>query len=96
MTGGVSGLSPEQREKWLSGVKSATNFSPTITVAGGYAETYSLPGGGQCFSFDRNGPPYGPSYGYAFSLYGYHCDRSKGTPSSLAINAYMQSISVKP
>ena len=62
----------------------------------GTPKTYSLPGGWQCFSFDKDGPPYGQAYGFAFTMHGYHCDKSKGAPSSLFINAYMQSISVKP
>jgi hypothetical protein len=101
MTGGVGGLSPEQREKWLSGptqqmAKSGTNFSPTLNVAGGYAKTYTMPGGWQCFSFVKDGPPHGLSYGFAFTMNGFHCDKSKGVPSSLVINAYMRGISVKP
>jgi hypothetical protein len=96
MTGGVGGFSPEQREKWLSATKSAANFSPTLNVAGAYARAYTVPGGWQCFSFIKDGPPYGQSHGFAFGLYGFHCDKSQQAASPTVINAYVQGISVKP
>src|SRR5262249_42531814 len=66
MTSGVTGLSPEQREKWLPGlsqdaVKSGGNFSSTLHIATGYAKTFSMPDGWHCFSFVKDGPPLGSS-----------------------------------
>ena len=96
MTGGVAGLSPEEREKWLSGPSpDAVNFSSTLRVAGGYAKTFSVPSGWYCFSFVKDGPPLGSSYGVAFSMWGYHCKKSPQAPSEAAIGAFMESLSVK-
>ena len=97
--GGIA-VTPESREQYLSrpsaeAGKSGTNFSATLKVANGYAKTFTLPGGWQCFSFVKDAPPGGPTNGFAFYLVGYDCKKAAQVPDEMAMTEFIQNVSVK-
>ena len=98
-SGGIA-VTAESREKFLSrpsadAGKSGTNFSATLKVSNGYVKTFVLPGDWQCFSFVKDAPPGGHSYGFAFYLAGYDCKKSARVPDEKAMTGFIQSISLK-
>jgi hypothetical protein len=99
-TGGIGMMTPEQREQWLTrpsqdAIKPGIVFSETLKTPAGYAKTYALPNGWQCFSFVKNAPPMGESRGVAYALYGYSCQKTPQTPTEAAINAFIEKVSVR-
>ncbi len=60
----------------------------------GYAKTFST-NGWQCFSFVKNAPPMGESWGVAYTLFGIHCQQMPQPPTEAAINAFIEKVTVK-
>ena len=75
--------------------KSGSNFSPTMRMNGGYAKTYAVEGGWQCFSYTKDAPPLGQSYGVAYSLKGFVCTKATQVQTADTINAFLQKLSVR-
>jgi hypothetical protein len=99
-TGGVGMMTPEQREQWLSHPSPDTNkpgivFSETLKTPAGYAKIFAPPSGWKCFSFVKNAPPMGESWGVAYVLYGVNCQKTPHPPTEAAINAFIEKVSVK-
>ena len=99
-SGGIA-VTAETREKFLSrpsadAGKSGTNFSATLKVSNGYVKTFTLSGDWQCFSFVKDAPPGGQSYGFAFYLAGYDCKKSTAVPDEKTMTGFIQSVSLKP
>ena len=99
-TGGIAVPDEAVREKYLSkpsadAGKSGRNLSPTMRMNGGYAKTYALEGGWQCFSYSKDAPPLGRSNGVAYYLVGYVCAKTPQVQTADTINAFLQKLSVR-
>jgi hypothetical protein len=99
-SGGIESPTEATRERLLAQTNSAAakagaNFSTTLRVTGGYAKTYAMSGGWQCFSFMKDAPPYGPTTGVAYMMVGYDCQKTSQVPTEATIASFLQKLSAK-
>jgi hypothetical protein len=97
-TGGIAVPTEAERESYLSkpsaeAQKFGGNFSETMRTKYGYAKTYALAYGWQCFSFLKDAPPLG-AQGIAYYLAGYACTKSIRVQTAEAIDAFLEKLSV--